>query len=270
MTVKMIGLDIDGTLLDPRKRLTEPVREALEYAAARGVYIVPATGRPYLGIPLELREMDCIRYFISSNGASTWQGERLVMSRRFPAELCLKLLGALDGLYSVGEVFVEGQGFVSRKSYVNGERLYGSSSFLKYFRETRRIAEDLEGLIREAGELEELAVRCEKVEQCDRVLEVLKAFPEMKAARPTPVFLEIMWADAGKGNALEALGASLGLSPEEIMAIGDSDNDREMLMKAGIPVAMGNADEELKKLACYISADNSNHGVAQAIYEFIG
>ena len=165
MAVKMIGLDIDGTLLDPRKRLTEPVREALEYAAARGVHIVPVTGRPYLGIPRELREMDCIRYFISSNGASTWHGEQLVMSRRFPAGLCLKLLEALNGLYSVGEIFVEGQGFVSRKSYENGERLYGSSSFLKYFRETRRIAEDMEGLIREAGELEELAVRCENVEQ---------------------------------------------------------------------------------------------------------
>ena len=128
---------------------------------------------------------------------------------------------------------------------------------------------ELERRLLEREDLEELALRCLGAEEGDAVAELLRAYPQLKAARPTPFYTEIVSVQAGKGRTLEELGSLLGLGLEEIMAVGDSDNDREMLMKAGLPVAMGNAGEKLKKLARYVTADNEHDGVAQAIYKFI-
>ena len=77
---------------------------------------------------------------------------------------------------------------------------------------------------------------------------------------------ELLPAGADKGRALTRLGELLGVTPAEMAAIGDSDNDAEMLRAVGMPVAMGNADAALKNLAKYITADCDHDGVAQAIY----
>ena len=81
---------------------------------------------------------------------------------------------------------------------------------------------------------------------------------------------EVMPAGVDKGTALVRLGEMLGIAPEEMVAIGDSDNDAAMLRAVGMPVAMGNADPALKALAQYITADCDHDGVAQAIYHLFG
>ena len=80
--------------------------------------------------------------------------------------------------------------------------------------------------------------------------------------------LEIISDRAGKGNGLLALGKLLGISREEIMGIGDSSNDWDMLRKVGFPVVMENADEETKKLGKYITGTNDENGVAQVLQHF--
>ncbi len=269
MAIKLIALDLDGTLLDPEKRITAPVREALEYAAGRGVHIVPVTGRPYGGIPRELMDMDCVDYAVSSNGASAWRGGRKIISHPVPARLCLELLEKLRSLYIIEELFMDGAGYVSPESFKKAEQLHAGTPFWEYYKVSRRVDGQLERRLREREGLEELALRCLGREEGDAVARVLRTYPQLKAARPTPFYTEIVSVQAGKGSTLEELGTLLGLDLEEIMALGDSDNDREMLMKAGLPVAMGNAGAELKKLARYVTADNSHDGVAQAIYKFI-
>lgn len=269
MAIKLIALDLDGTLLDPEKKISAPVREALKYAAGRGVHIVPVTGRPYTGIPGELMELGCVEYAISSNGASAWRGDRKIISHPVPARLCLELLEKIRGLYIMEELFMDGAGYVSPESYKKAEQLHAGTPFWEYYKKSRRVDKGLEQRLRERQDLEELALRCLGREEGDTVAEILAAYPQLKAARPTPYYTEIVSIQAGKGRTLEELGSLLGLGLEEIMAVGDSDNDREMLMKAALPVVMGNAGEELKKLARYVTADNGHDGVAQAIYKFI-
>ena len=72
-----------------------------------------------------------------------------------------------------------------------------------------------------------------------------------------------------KGLALRELTHVMGISMDEVMAIGDSDNDSDMLKIVGMPVVMGNGDEAVKQLAKYVTDTNDNDGVAKAIYEFI-
>lgn len=269
MAIKLIALDLDGTLLNEAKEITAPVQEALLYAAARGVHIVPVTGRPYLGIPRQLMDLGCVDYAVSSNGASVWRGERRIISHPIAMELCGELLEKLRGQYIMEELFMDGAGYISPESYRKAEKLHAGTPFWDYYKESRRVDAELERRLMEREGLEELALRCCGREDGDAIAEILGAYSQLKAARPTPFYTEIVSAQAGKGKTLEELGALLGLGLEEIMAVGDSDNDREMLMKAGLPVAMGNAGEELKKLARYVTEDNEHDGVARAIYRFV-
>ena len=80
---------------------------------------------------------------------------------------------------------------------------------------------------------------------------------------------EIMPEGVNKGLALQELTQVMGITMDEVMAIGDSDNDSDMLRIAGMPVVMGNGDEAVKKLAKYVTDTNDNDGVAKAIYKFI-
>ena len=148
MSIKMIALDLDGTLLNEAKEISAPVREALEYAAGRGVYIVPVTGRPYGGIPRELMELGCVDYAVSSNGASAWQGDRKIISHPIPAELCRELLEKLRGQYIMEELFMDGAGYISPESYRKAEKLHAGTPFWDYYKESRRVDESLERRLR--------------------------------------------------------------------------------------------------------------------------
>ena len=91
-------------------------------------------------------------------------------------------------------------------------------------------------------------------------------FPAFEAVQGAPDNVEVTAAGVDKGTALLALADRLGIPREATLAIGDSDNDAEMLRAVGMPVAMGNADAALKNLAKYITADCDHDGVAQAVY----
>ena len=95
----------------------------------------------------------------------------------------------------------------------------------------------------------------------------MEPFDDLELAISTSGYIEITQKDAQKGKALEHLCRYLGIYMEEVMAIGDNENDHSMLVRAGYPIAMGNANEEIKKIAKYVTASNDESGVAKAIYE---
>ena len=96
-----------------------------------------------------------------------------------------------------------------------------------------------------------------------------KEFPDCAVVKGVPTNLEITDEQATKGNAILKLGELLGISREEIMVCGDSQNDMEMIKAAGLGVAMGNAMPEVKKAADYITLSNEEDGVAAAIEKFV-
>lgn len=267
MAVKMIGLDLDGTLIGKDRSISARDRDALIKAAEQGVHIVPVTGRPISGLPETLKEIkiDCT---ITSNGATVCHNGETVITHHFPGETCAELLRRFDDRYSIAEIFIGGMGYEDERSYRNTAAQYEFTPIMEYFKKSRRVAADIYALLA-VSEVEELAVMCETTEQCDELLDELKAFPMLKAARPMPCYLEIMASDGGKGTALNELAESFGIERSEIMAVGDSDNDADMLMKAGIPVAMGNAADSLKRIALFVTEDNAHGGVAAAVEKFV-
>lgn len=267
MAVKMIGLDLDGTLIGKDRGISARDREALLKAAALGVHIVPVTGRPIAGLPEALKDIkiDCT---ITSNGATVCHNGEVVIKHHFSGDTCAELLRRFDSRYSIAEIFIGGMGYEDERSYRNTAAQFEFTPIMEYFKKSRRVVEDIYALLA-VSEIEELAVMCESPAQCEELLAELKAFPTLKAARPMPSYLEIMASDGGKGTALNELAARFGIERGEIMAVGDSDNDADMLMKAGVPVAMGNAAESLKRIACFVTEDNAHDGVAAAVEKFV-
>ena len=111
--IRMIGLDLDGTLLTRDKRLTKKNSEVLALAARRGIHIVPVTGRPLSGIPEAVEALPFIRYVITSNGAviTDRAKNRTIREHCMPAEKALEILKAAEENSIIREFFTEGHGF---------------------------------------------------------------------------------------------------------------------------------------------------------------
>ena len=101
------------------------------------------------------------------------------------------------------------------------------------------------------------------------VCELRKNHPELYIVKSTPYFCEIGSSKAKKSAGVEFLANQWGIKKDEILTIGDQDNDIELLKAGGVPVAMGNASDDLKKYACYITDTVENDGFAKAVDKFV-
>lgn len=271
--IRIIGLDLDGTLLDEKKQITPRTRWALEKAAERGVVLVPVTGRPWTGIPQAVLELPGVRYLITSNGATIRDaktGEHL-LEHHIPHGLGLKVLSILKGYQVPHLLFFNGIGYgeeaVYRALFVKNR----ASPLLPYLLKTRRSVPGSLGDFFRQGEksAEEFMVMAPSEERRDQVLAELQTFHGLSFAIPFPMDLEITAQGADKGEALLQLAQKLGLTPGSVMALGDSGNDLSLLRRAALPVAMGNATDEIKAASAFVTASNEEDGVALALEKFV-
>lgn len=270
--IRLIGLDLDGTLLDERKQISTRTLAAMEQAAMGGAYLVPVTGRPHEGIPRIVRDLPFVRYIISCNGASI-RDERegkTVRERLIPRAESLALVELLAEKKIPFEVLVEGVGYAESWVYEHLIARNPKSAFLpRYIKETRRTVPDLAAFVAEARAIEEFFVIAGRQDSVEELVATLRGLSHLHLVHPAPGALEITSAGVDKGEALLHLADLLGIAQDEVMAIGDSGNDLAMLKAAGTAVAMGNAAPEVKKLSSFITESNENHGVALAIERFV-
>lgn len=270
--IRLVGLDLDGTLLDEHKKISAPTMEALEEAARQGVYLVPVTGRPHLGIPTLVRELPFVRYIISCNGACIRDEKNgsLLRERLIPAEESQALVRLLHGKKLPFEVLFEGVGYAEGWVYEHLIAKNPHNAFLpRYVKETRRTIPDIKAFVEEGRGLEELFIMAGQKDSVEEILCELQSIPKLHVVHPGPGMLEITAAGVDKGEALLALAKKLGIDRRETMAIGDSGNDLTMLRAAGLSVAMGNAAPEVKKLSDAVTETNENHGVAVALSRYV-
>ena len=267
MNVKLIAFDLDGTLLDDRKRLPEGNLEALRAARAAGVELVPATGRILRAMPEHLMELGLFRYFIFANGASVYdlKENRNIAEAGLPPELALRICEYMDTLPVVYDCYRGEWGYMTAWMYdASPEYFAEEPEILKLVKNLRRPVPDLKENIRQVNlPLEKLQMyfRPEQKEERARQLEELpRRFPEILATSSLKNNIEINSADAGKGRALLALCAVLGIDPAETMAFGDGLNDIDMLQAAGRGIAMKNGDPRVKEKADAITENSNNDG----------
>lgn len=270
--IRLVGLDLDGTLLTRDKRVTERNRNALEEAARDGVHIVPVTGRPLTGIPQQVTDLPFIRYAITSNGAivTDRQTGRTIRKRCMTAGTALQVLQVAEGEGVIREYFTEGRGFHNADTRALLWKKFAGTPILHYLEQSRVMVDDLYGsLLEKTDGIENLSVMCRSQEDRDRVVARIQKIEGVRIILPMPTDIEITSADADKGEALISLAAELGIRREEVMAMGDGDNDLGLMKAAGLSVAMGNACREVLDEADHVTLDNEHDGVAEAIRRYV-
>lgn len=273
MSIKLVALDLDGTTLNNDKVISERNRKAMADAAAQGVNIVVATGRPISALPPDVFEIDAIRYVLTSNGASITD---LKEDRTF-YENCLSPLAVEKSVELlkqhdyVIEGFVKGKAYIDKEYYEHVKRTRKCFRNVDYVLETRIPIDDVyQYLLDNKEHVENINVNFEEnVDEKPAMKVKLLTLPEATITTSFRNNLEIGGATTSKAEALSRMGELLGITQDEMMAVGDSPNDIAMLMASGMPVAVGNAEDEVKAVAKYIAADNHHDGVAEAIEKFV-
>lgn len=270
--IKMIGLDLDGTVLTEKKELTDRTKAAISKALARGVVVLVATGRPWMGVPKELREFPGMRYALTSNGAriidtveSRVIEEHLLSPQR--AQKVLEICGKYDTLQ---EVYFDGQGYAPADQMALVERYHRNPSMCEYMRKTRIPVEDIGALVQKENRgLDKVQALFTDMEERKLAWNELEAVGGLELVGSLRYNIEINAEGVNKGKGLVNLGRMLGIRREEIMACGDGDNDIIMLREAGFGVAMANGEEKVKEAADYITLSNEEDGVAYVIEKYV-
>jgi len=272
--MKIIALDLDGTLLNVQKELTSRTRAALAAAAAQGHQIVPATGRALRAIPEEILSLPFVRFVISINGASVTDektGERLYRAE-IPKETALALMAFAKQYDCMYDCYWQDTGW-SNRSFLERVRYYNhfDEEVVKLILRSRQPVDDLESLIRERADAVQKVQLCFRdLDERETAREALREqFPEIVATSSFQNNLELNWKTADKGRGLMVLAEKLGLSRADTVAFGDSSNDLSMLLAAGTGVAMGNASDEVKAACDAVTAPNSGDGVAVFLEQYI-
>ena len=269
LDIGLIALDLDGTLLDSQKCLTARNRAALEQAAARGIAIVPTTGRFFDAIPAAVRELPFLRYAITINGAHAHciaTGEALYRAE-IPCQQALELMEYLETLPVIYDCYQDNWGWMTASMQARAAEFAPDPYYLEMLQNKRHPVPDVREMVRERQRgvqkvqffTRDLALRAELLQSLG------SRFPGLLASSSVCNNVEINAADANKGRAMLALAAHLGLRPEQTMAFGDGLNDLSMLRDAGLGVAMANAADEAKACADRVTASCDEDGVAQMI-----
>lgn len=272
--IRMIGLDLDGTVFNNEKMITEHTREVLAEAIRQGVVVLPATGRPECGLPEQFLAIPGVRYALTSNGARIIDlvERKVIYAQLLPWETAAAVIDEVNTWeHCAWEAYYDGEIFVDADAYRFLDHPDMLPALKSYMRRTRQPVKGLaEKIRREHISMEKMHMVFENTEYRDQKLqEIREKFPDLAFSNATTFNMEINSADAGKGKGLVALGRILGIRREEIMACGDAANDWDMLKMAGFPVVMGNADEETKKLAAFVTKSNEEDGVAYAVEQYV-
>ena len=268
--IKLIAIDMDGTLLNEKKHIDKAEKEAIHEAIEAGIKIVLCTGRPLYGIlpfyeELGISELDSEGYVILNNGCSIHKTKdwKLIDQVNFTSD-------DIEYLYKLSESYDINFTLVNDTYYFN----IGRKPTDELIKDAGFVFSDITDIsLEEAksgkhkimkimflGDPEIMADFQEKNE------DIIKS--KYSGVLSQSYVYEVFPKDNNKGTGLKKLAEKLGIKQEEVMAIGDGNNDIEMFEYANYSVAMKNATELAKKAAKYETDSNENDGVAKAIRKY--
>lgn len=263
ITYKMIAIDVDDTLLNDEMQISEATKAALAAARDQGVLVTLATGRMFASAQKIAKQLGLNVPIITYQGSLVKNlfDEKVLYERSVPAEAAKFLYDYAVNNQLHLQVYHEDKLYVKEDNQKIKD--YAAMSNIPYY-----VVEDFAAFllkpltkmlyIDDPAKLDSLALDLQK--QIGSILHITKS----KAN-----FLEFVHPEGTKGHAVKSLAAQYGYDISEVIAIGDSWNDHEMLEAAGLGVAMGNAVEPLKKIANYITLSNNEDGVKHVIDKFV-
>jgi len=239
--IKLIALDMDGTLLNDNHEVSKKNRQAIQQAQKKGVAVVLCTGRSLMACESYAKELELTSYTVTGNGSEIWHTSGQLIERNPLKSEWVDMMWKLKNEHktnhwaaSINKVWKNDM----PEDILNDE-------WLKFGFET------------ENNEIREM------------IFNVLSEHPELEVSNSSLTNIEINAAGVNKAVAIKKLCNFLNIGMESVLAVGDSLNDMAMIKEAGSGVAMGNAQPAVKKFADWVTSTNNEDGVAKAIDHFV-
>lgn len=270
MAYQLIAVDMDGTLLNSKKEITPRTAAAVTQALARGYHVVMATGRCYRQIAPYMRRFPAMRYAITSSGAAVadCMENRIISSQNISADTAAGVMRAFVGLDGFPIIFSNGEALY-RPELLNDPQHFGMDAYVDNFKANCTAAEEMERSFLVAPyPVEKLDFYFTDAAERAKFLARVQDAPAWVVPCES-AGVEVNATGVDKGSGLQALCRCLNIPVSAAIAIGDSENDRPMLRDAGLPLAMGNAIDDVKAASEYVMPDCDHDGVAEAIERFL-
>lgn len=268
MSIKLIAIDMDGTLFTPDKKITQNVQAAIKAAKDKKIYVVLCTGRPYLGVKQALSSLN---FFANDNYVITYNGALITNTYNddviFSSTLNYNDFIKIEQLSRVINVHCHA---------IDLQSVYTTNKDISFYTVQESYLCDIPLKYRSVDDISPQKqflkmMMIDSPEILDAGIAKIPAefFQQYTIIKSERYYLELLNKISDKGNAVKFLAAHLNIDRNDIMAIGDNENDISMIQYAGIGVAMGNAVEKVKNVADYITKSNQEDGVACAIEKFV-
>ncbi|WP_373893412.1 Cof-type HAD-IIB family hydrolase [Virgibacillus sp. CBA3643] len=238
--IKLIALDMDGTLLDNELEVSEPTQAVIAKALASDIHVVLSTGRSLETCYPYAELLNLTSYLITSNGGEIYTVDKTLLDQH------LLETEKIEKMWKIGKEMGMQQWMVSTTDIYRDCRPddFYDHDWLKYG----------------CSSLEKIKL--------DAMIEELSYFEGLELTNSLPTNVEANPAGVNKAAALHFVCREIGITMDQIMAVGDSLNDIKMIQEAGVGVAMGNAQETIKNVADHVTDVNNEDGVAKAIKRF--
>ena len=270
--IKLVALDLDGTLFQVDSTIADEDRRAVLAAMEKEVEVVMSTGRPKSGLPMDEIEKLGIRYAITTNGSAIYHfpgGDCIYENPVSNAEIIpvVELLQSLDVYF---DIFIDGIGYGYGPKLDVVDKSAMTPALKDYIRTTRIQLDDTAEYLRQTGQdVQKITIDLYSDNEgnsvdADKILAFLADKPQFAHVSGGYGNMEITRADANKGVALLKLAGYLGLERDQTMAIGDTENDLAIIEAAGVGVAMGNSEKCLLEVCDHVTAPFWENGVARA------
>lgn len=271
MKYKLICIDMDGTLLNNNHEVTDENKAAIKKASAMGIKVAITTGRIFCSAKYYSDIIGVSTPIIASNGAYIREKDRdeVIYSNTIPNDLIVKIYDIIHkhGLklsFNTCNTLISSYELPENHAYKLMNKIVSDENKVTFvvYKSIDDILPKYENQI-----LKGIVIEKEDTETLFKAKEELlsKFGNELHIVSSDPYNIEIMLNTSTKGNAVKILAEKFGFTPDEVICIGDSENDISMLKYAGMGVAMGNALDIVKEVAGFITEDNESSGVGKAI-----
>lgn len=268
--IRLLVLDIDGTIAGESNDIADPVLEAIQAAQARGIQVAIATGRMYRSALRFHQKIQSTLPLIAYQGAwiqdpHTQEYHRHTPVGRPQAEQLIRFLDQRQFRDQLSiHFYIDDQLYVRKITPVTAA--YAERSGV----EPIEVGDLRTVLDRPTTKVLALSDDPEPVQRAMNGLKMIFSYLDLHITTSTPTFIEATHPLANKGDAVQYLAEGLlGLYPEEVMTIGDNCNDAEMLLYSGFSVAMANSPDSVQQVADWIAPSVEEHGAAIAIHKFL-
>ncbi|OEG00117.1 hypothetical protein BHF71_06215 [Vulcanibacillus modesticaldus] len=266
MRYKLVAIDLDDTLLADDLKISPQTIKAIQESVKKGVIVTLATGRMYQSAVKYAKQIELNVPIITYQGAYVKNvlDDEVLYQRFLPSDIAIDIIKKLKVKNKVIQVYLNDELYVEAEhEYIIN---YSKASGVNY-----HIVDDLIELINQSKEDPIKVLTIDEPKEIKKMLEEFNQIfqKEINITISKPFFLEFTHKEATKGQAIKYLANLKGINLEEVIAIGDSYNDKDMIEIAGLGVAMSNGNPDIKKIADYVTKTNNDHGVWEVLQKFI-